>query len=102
MGRRSNSAAAAFGAAGFAVVLRVFSAGMMGAPEAGNAWWSTLVAITVVTMTLGNVLAIFQSNIKRMLAYSSIAQAGYMLLPFALVSSDGKNTGVQLFGFSVP
>lgn len=82
-------------AAGFAIVLRVFSAGMIGAPEMGNAWWSTLVAITVVTMTLGNVLAIFQSNIKRMLAYSSIAQAGYALIGLVALTPDGS--GATLF-----
>lgn len=82
-------------AAGFAIVLRVFAAGMVGPPEAGNAWWSTLVAITVVTMTLGNILAIFQSNIKRMLAYSSIAQAGYALIGLVALTPDGS--GATLF-----
>jgi NADH-quinone oxidoreductase subunit N len=82
-------------AAGFAVLLRVFSAGMIGTPEIGNAWWSTLVAITVVTMTVGNILAIFQSNIKRMLAYSSIAQAGYALIGLVALTPDGG--GATLF-----
>jgi NADH-quinone oxidoreductase subunit N len=67
-------------AAGFAVFLRVFTAGVFGAPERTNAWWAILVAMCVVTMTLGNMLAIRQKNIKRMLAYSSIAQAGYAMI----------------------
>jgi NADH-quinone oxidoreductase subunit N len=82
-------------AAGFAILLRVFTAGMVGEPIAGGAWWSTLIAITVVTMTLGNVLAIFQSNIKRMLAYSSIAQAGYALIGLVAFTADGA--GATLF-----
>ncbi len=82
-------------AAGFAVLLRVFTAGMVGDMSAGGAWWSTLIAITVVTMTLGNLLAIFQSNIKRMLAYSSIAQAGYALIGLVAFTPDGG--GATLF-----
>lgn len=82
-------------AAGFAILLRVFTAGMVGEPVAGGAWWSTLIAITVVTMTLGNILAIFQSNIKRMLAYSSIAQAGYALIGLVAFTADGA--GATLF-----
>ena len=82
-------------AAGFAVFIRVFSAGVLGRPNFNNEWWAMLVAITIVTMTLGNVLAIFQSNIKRMLAYSSIAQAGYALVGLVALSADGS--GATLF-----
>ena len=67
-------------AAGFAVFLRVFTAGVFGEPQRSNAWWAMLVAMCIVTMTLGNLLAIRQKNIKRMLAYSSIAQAGYAMI----------------------
>jgi len=67
-------------AAGFSVFLRVFTAGVFGPGNSTNAWWSMLVAMCVITMTLGNFLAIRQSNIKRMLAYSSIAQAGYAMI----------------------
>jgi proton-translocating NADH-quinone oxidoreductase chain N len=56
-------------AAGFAVLLRVFLT-----------WIALVAALSVVTMTLGNLVAIFQKNIKRMLAYSGIAQAGYILI----------------------
>ena len=45
--------------------------------------------MAVVTMTIGNVIAIQQDNIKRMLAYSSIAHAGYMLLSIPVVSGEG-------------
>jgi NADH-quinone oxidoreductase subunit N len=67
-------------AAGFAVLLRVATAGIFGPPESANDWWAMLVAMCIVTMTLGNFLAIRQTNIKRMLAYSSIAQAGYGMI----------------------
>ncbi len=67
-------------AAGFAIFLRVFTAGVFGPPNSSSAWWAMLVAICIVTMTLGNLLAIRQTNIKRMLAYSSIAQAGYAMM----------------------
>jgi NADH-quinone oxidoreductase subunit N len=76
-------------AAGFAVFIRVFAAGALGAPDFNSTWWALLVAITIVTMTLGNVLAIFQSNLKRMLAYSSIAQAGYTMIGLVALTPDG-------------
>lgn len=67
-------------AAGFAVFLRVFTAEVFGPSDASNPWWAMLVAMCIITMTLGNFLAIRQKNIKRMLAYSSIAQAGYAMM----------------------
>ncbi|MGQ0794320.1 MAG: NADH-quinone oxidoreductase subunit N [Deltaproteobacteria bacterium] len=64
-------------AAAFAVLLRVFFEGF-GTIEA--AWIQALWVISVFTMTVGNLAAITQSSIKRMLAYSSIAHAGYILV----------------------
>lgn len=52
-------------------------------------WPQLLAALAVVTMTLGNLVAIQQNNIKRMLAYSSIAHAGYMLMAMPTLSSQG-------------
>jgi NADH-quinone oxidoreductase subunit N len=67
-------------AAGFAALLRVFAEAMGGLA----AQWATLAAIiAALTMILGNFAAIAQSNIKRMLAYSSIAHAGYILMALA-------------------
>jgi NADH-quinone oxidoreductase subunit N len=64
-------------AGGFAALLRVLVAAMPGVAEQ----WGVLVAvIAMLTMILGNVVAIAQSDIKRMLAYSSIAHAGYIML----------------------
>jgi len=63
-------------AASFAMVLRIFVEGL---PTMAPDWRLLFYAIAVVTMTLGNVAALTQGNIKRMLAYSSIADAGYRL-----------------------
>jgi NADH-quinone oxidoreductase subunit N len=77
-------------AAGFAVLFRVFTAGVLGAPQPATEWWAMLVAICIITMTLGNFVAIFQTNIKRLLAYSSIAQAGYALIGLVSLSQNGS------------
>ena len=74
-------------AAVFAAFLRVFATGFAsGAPGLGaglhNTWITALAIIAAITMTVGNVIAISQKNIKRMLAYSSIAHAGYALVGF--------------------
>ncbi|HEY8489448.1 MAG TPA: NADH-quinone oxidoreductase subunit N [Dehalococcoidia bacterium] len=84
-------------AAGFAVVLRVFFQGLGGDFLSDD--WSTLFAvIAALSMTLGNVVALTQSNIKRLLGYSSVAQAGYFLVGLAAVS--GEN-GFQVGGAGV-
>lgn len=82
-------------AAGFAVFIRVFTSGAFGniaafAPGNAPGWWAMLVSICIITMTLGNLVAIFQTNIKRMLAYSSIAQAGYAMIGLVTFSQDGS------------
>jgi NADH-quinone oxidoreductase subunit N len=64
-------------AGGFAALLRVF---VVALPELSVDFTPILWALAALTMTLGNVLAIAQSNIKRLLAYSSIAHAGYILM----------------------
>jgi NADH-quinone oxidoreductase subunit N len=81
-------------AAGFAVFLRVFLAGALGRPDSGQEWWAMLVAMSIVTMTLGNFLAIYQGNIKRMLAYSSIAQAGYAMVGLVTLTPDGSGAAM--------
>jgi len=69
-------------AAGFAALLRVFVfGGLTGAN--GTYLWVMVAIVAALTMTLGNVVAILQTNIKRMMAYSSIGQAGYLLIGFA-------------------
>ena len=52
-------------------------------------WKSLLIVISILTMTLGNFSALWQNNLKRMLAYSSIAHAGYLLLGLVVFSNTG-------------
>jgi NADH-quinone oxidoreductase subunit N len=63
-------------AAAFGVLLRLFDVALI---DASAAWGPALATLAVVTIVVGNVGAIGQSSLKRMLAYSSVAQAGYML-----------------------
>jgi NADH-quinone oxidoreductase subunit N len=63
--------------AGLVVLMRLLLSAMPGIDSLG---WKIAMAIAVLTMTLGNVVALWQSNIRRLLAYSSIAHAGYMLI----------------------
>jgi len=63
--------------AAFAIIIRLLVEGMLGLAVD---WQQMLVVLSVGSMLLGNVVAIAQSNLKRMLAYSSIAQMGFMLL----------------------
>ena len=72
-------------AAAFAVFLRVF----LTALEPAGGWFWLLWISAVLSMFVGNLAALVQSNIKRMLAYSSIAHAGYMLVAFAARSELG-------------
>jgi NADH-quinone oxidoreductase subunit N len=65
-------------AAGFAVLLRVLF--IVFTPFTLDYWQAVIAALAVVTMTLGNLVAMTQKNIKRLLAYSSIAHAGYVLI----------------------
>jgi NADH-quinone oxidoreductase subunit N len=83
-------------AASFAFLLRLFYGQM--APFAGlrEVWGPILAVVAVVTMTVGNLAAINQSNVKRLLAYSSISHAGYMLL--GLVAGNERGiTGIAVY-----
>ena len=72
-------------AAGFAIILRVFYSAF-GLPQwLSLDWGLTIAVLAAIGMTLGNVAAIPQTNIKRMLGYSSIAQAGYLMIGLATV-----------------
>ncbi len=73
-------------AAGFAAMGRVF---LIAFENLHVDWASILIPICILTMAVGNILAIAQTNIKRMLAYSSIAHAGYALIGFVSGGSDG-------------
>lgn len=80
-------------AASFAVLLRVFAAALAGVWEQWHLLMAILAALTIV---IGNLVAIPQTNIKRMLAYSSIAQAGYILVGLVTASPAGVK-GVMFY-----
>jgi NADH-quinone oxidoreductase subunit N len=83
----------------FALVLRLFVEGL--GPIRAD-WVEVLIVLTVLTMTVGNVIALTQTNVKRMLAYSSIAHTGYILAGLAAVAvSDdpAANDGVSAMLF---
>jgi len=72
-------------AAGFAVILRIFYSAF-GLPSWLSLDWGLVFAVlAAIGMTLGNIIALPQTNIKRMLGYSSIAQAGYLMVGLAVV-----------------
>ena len=73
-------------AAGFAVLGRVF---MVAFVSVKVDWVAILIPISILTMAVGNIVALSQTNIKRMLAYSSIAHAGYALLGIIAANNEG-------------
>jgi NADH-quinone oxidoreductase subunit N len=78
-------------AAGFAALLRVFGTGLGGdlLPLGSVGWSGILAVLAAITMTVGNVAAIRQDNIKRMLAYSSISHAGVLLVGMVAIGLGG-------------
>jgi NADH-quinone oxidoreductase subunit N len=99
-------------AAGFASFLRVFIFGfplVIGAADASagsqlhKAWLSAIVFLAILTMIVGNVVAIVQNNVKRLLAYSSIAHAGYAMVGFvaagAAIDIDQRNNAIASVTF---
>jgi NADH-quinone oxidoreductase subunit N len=87
-------------AAGFAIMLRFFFYGM----AAGTGWELTgaidwphvLMLVSVLTMTVGNVAALTQTNMKRLLAYSSIAHAGFIMMGVVALSENGAR-GMMIY-----
>lgn len=79
-------------AAGFAALVRVL---VQALPNLAHDWAAILWLLSILTMTLGNVVAILQTNVKRMLAYSAIAHAGYILV--GIVANSGIGFGAVLF-----
>ncbi|MCT8140119.1 NADH-quinone oxidoreductase subunit N [Anaerobacillus sp. CMMVII] len=66
--------------AGFAILIRILSVGFGGIYQE---WYFIIAVIAALTMIVGNTVALVQSNVKRLMAYSGIAQAGYLLIPLA-------------------
>jgi NADH-quinone oxidoreductase subunit N len=85
-------------AAGFAIMMRFFYQGLA-TPRTGPwdlagtiDWVHVLMLISVLTMTVGNVAALTQTNMKRLLAYSSIAHAGYIMMGVVALSQNGARS----------
>lgn len=84
-------------AAGFALLIRFIKVTFVSSVDSAGSWqlihlidWqSFFILISIITMTLGNFAALWQSNMKRLLAYSSIAHAGYLMLGLVVMSSQG-------------
>lgn len=74
--------------AGFAAIYRLLSHSFTGIYDF---WWIAIAAITVLTLIVGNVGAISQNSFKRMMAYSGISHAGYMLISVAALSKPTEN-----------
>jgi NADH-quinone oxidoreductase subunit N len=82
-------------AAGLLALVRLIVLGM---PEMGPSAWKIFLALSVLTMTLGNVLALWQENVRRLMAYSSIANAGYMLIGLAVGLAPGSGRQACMVG----
>jgi NADH-quinone oxidoreductase subunit N len=83
-------------AAAFAMALRIFVAGLM---PLSPAWTDLLSLVAILTMAWGNIAAMLQDNVKRMLAYSSIAHAGYVLVGLVAAGRSGSNQGIAAVAF---
>lgn len=95
-------------AAGFALLMRFFKIVFLDTSAAhlaagfwatvqGVEWNKILAIVSVLTMTLGNLVALWQDNLKRLLAYSSIAHAGYMLMGVVILSDAGLSAVLIYF-----
>lgn len=80
-------------AASFALMIRLFVTAYGSVAEA---WVPLLAIVAIATMTIGNLAAVTQSNLKRLLAYSSVAHAGYMLLGLVAFSETGLR-GIAIY-----
>src|SRR5215207_1028058 len=79
-------------AATFAVLLRILLEGM---PDAAPTWTAVMAFLAIITMFVGNLFALRQRNVRRMLAYSSVAHSGYILAAFAALQGGGVVFAVQ-------
>jgi NADH-quinone oxidoreductase subunit N len=82
--------------AGFAAIYRLLAGSFSGIY---NFWWVMLAAITVLTLVAGNITAVYQQSFKRMMAYSSISHAGYLLISLTALSSQ-SDTAIVFYSFA--
>jgi proton-translocating NADH-quinone oxidoreductase chain N len=84
-------------AAGFAILIRIFITALL-AFRFDLGWMAFLMALSIISMALGNLIALRQTNIKRMLAYSSIGQAGYITIGIIAISVGREDAFLGLNG----
>jgi NADH-quinone oxidoreductase subunit N len=84
-------------AAGFAILMRVFFTALL-AYRWNIGWMAFLIALSIISMALGNLIALRQTNIKRMLAYSSIGQAGYIVIGVITLATGVDSTFLGING----
>ncbi len=75
--------------AGFAALYRLLSHSFT---QIYDYWWITMVVITVLTLLIGNLVAVYQDSFKRMMAYSSISHAGYLLIALTALTAQTENS----------
>jgi NADH-quinone oxidoreductase subunit N len=80
-------------AGGFVALINIIYYGFLtgSGHAAANSWWPVLWVLAALSMTIGNITALRQTNIVRMLAYSSIAQGGFILVPFVAAGIAGAD-----------
>ena len=92
-------------AAAFALVLRLFAEGFVPAGDRWEQWQLVLAVLAGVTMLVGNLVALAQTNLKRLMAYSSIGHVGFILAGIAALSMDSElaSNGVMFYlvGYSI-
>jgi NADH-quinone oxidoreductase subunit N len=84
-------------AAGFAILMRVFFTALL-TYRWNIGWMAFLIALSIISMALGNLIALRQTNIKRMLAYSSIGQAGYIVIGVITLATGVDSTFLGING----
>jgi len=100
MGPVAGFMAAGTKAAAFAALLRVLDVALGSDPMQAR-WTGVLHAVAILTMIVGNVVALAQQNVKRMLAYSSIANAGYLLVAVVAGGAGSQGRSIVLFYLAV-
>ena len=99
--------ACAVKAAAFAALVRVFTSAFFDSSLAAGGWYKVMAVIAVLTMTAGNLMALLQKNLKRMLAFSGIAHAGFILIGLlaAAIHSRGAVSSILYYllayGFTI-
>jgi len=83
--------------AGFAAFYRLFSTSFH---DAGQFWVASVAIISALTMTLANTTAIFQTNFKRMMAYSSVSHAGYLMMAILMAGQPGAAGAILFYSLS--